>query len=102
MLGAASGPGSPGGVPDPPSRPDRWAAEVARTEHRLAIGSSGAPVNTRGRGISLGWLFETPVAPTPTGGVPAVPPPSPSALLRLSEVPTAFAGREEASLGIGG
>jgi len=31
------------------------------------------------RGISHDWLFVTPMAPSPTGGVPAVPPPSPSA-----------------------
>jgi len=63
----------------------------------LVVGSSGMPGGTRGRGVSRGWPLLVPVAPTPTGGEPAVSPPSLSGLLLLSEVLTACAGREVAS-----
>jgi len=87
---------SSGGLPRPPV----GAAGLRRLcrVRWLAVGSSGAPGDAGGRGILRRWLPLAPTAPTPAGGGPAVTPPSPSGLLRLSEVPTACAGREPASL----
>ena len=73
-----------------------------RRERWLTIGANSTPVDAIGGRISHGWLLLALVASTPTRGVPAVLLPSPSVLLQLSEVPTACAGREEASLYIGG
>src|SRR5258706_12621808 len=67
-------------------------------ERRLMVGSRTAPVDRTWKGISHDWLPIALTAPTPVREVPAAPPPSPSTLLPLSEVSTARAGREDASL----
>src|SRR5258706_13115596 len=67
-------------------------------ERRLVVGSRTAPVDRTWKGVSHNWLPKALTAPTPAREVPAAPPPSPSTLLLLSEVSTARAGREDASL----
>ena len=103
LRGAASESGSLGEVPDSPLEPDCWAARRAGRvrERRLVFGAPCTPGDAWRRRFSHVWLPSAPEASPPSGGVPAVLPPSPSAPLRLSEVPTACAGREDANLNMG-
>ena len=103
LRGAASESGSLGEVPDSPLEPDCWAAGRAGRvrDRRLVVGAPCTPGDAWRRRFLRLWLPSAPEASPPSGGVPAVLPPSPSALLPLSEVPTACAGREEASLNMG-
>src|SRR5258706_7574588 len=102
---AATPPGGRETLPNDLVRPGDWAAltdearEVREVrERRLMVGSRTAPVDRTWKGISHNWLPKALTAPTPAREVPAAPPPSPSTLLLLSEVSTARAGREDASL----
>ena len=92
---AATPPGVWGALPSALPGPGDWAVHVGLgiLGLRLAVGAAAPPVEcSRGRYLHV-WLPSALDTAPLSREVPAVPPPSPSVLLLLSEVPTAFAGR---------
>ena len=97
--GADSGPASPCVTLVRPPDAGLWRGEEGGGG-RLVVGALCAPGDAQRRRFSHSWLLGAPEASPRSGGVPAVLPPSPSVPIRLSGVPTACAGRVEASLNI--